>query len=228
MSAPFVPDITELTGACVEQNIRRLGQLETNFAGLVSEGQSSFLASTLLDRGEDPGALCDPRLAADSEKFKAVEDAVRVANEFRGFCFEHSKLVERAMHGKLLAVWEGLSPDEQGQLRFHCITTITRSTAEGRPSSAHADSFDGTICYFALMSTKIGTNIYPAAQVAWRDRERTQATTPQAQFLHEMDSSSSRPPALRYDDDALGAERGGGRAHAWFSDRPCAIKSLVT
>ena len=83
----FIPDIMELTGARVEENIRRLGRFEHKFAGLVSEGHSSFLASTLLDPGEGPGALCDPDLAVASNKFKAVGEAVRVADEFRGFCY---------------------------------------------------------------------------------------------------------------------------------------------
>jgi hypothetical protein len=73
---------------------------------------------------------------------------------------------------------------------------------------AHADSFDGTICLFALMANKIGTIIYPAAQVAWRDGRRTQKTTPRAQFLREMEGHTPRPGALRYNDDELGCERG--------------------
>lgn len=203
----FVPDITELTGAQVEDNIRRLGQFERNFAGLVKEGHSSFLASTLIDVGEGPGGLCD-FAHPTCNKFKATGEAVRVANEFRGFCFEQFALVERALHGKLLSVWDALTPDERAQLRFHCIMTVNRSTVSNL-KSAHADSFDGTICYFAVMSSnKVGTNIYPAAQVAWRDAKRTQTTTPQAQFLEEMEVKNARAPALRYNDDELGAERG--------------------
>ena len=275
-SMAFVPDITELTGAHVEENIRRLGRLETNFAGLlavtltvtlgvtptggatvtqggatgtvvsyaagslvltvtagtfaagvldndavtsgenvasVSANVTSFLASTLLDPGEGPGAFCDYQLAAaESTKFKAVDEAVQVANEFRGFCFDQFTMVERSMHGKLMAVWESLTKEEQAQLRFHSIMTVNRSTASDE-GSHHADSFDGTICCFALMSNKIGTKIYPGAQVTqvtWEEGQNPEPTTPQSQFVEEMkvgcDGPRQRPAALRY--NSVGPERG--------------------
>jgi hypothetical protein len=203
----FDPDITELIGARVERNIRRLASFETNFAGLVGEGHSLFFASTLLLPGQGPGALCDPSLATTSNAFQAIGEAKRVENEFRGFCFEQFKMVERSMHGKLLTVWEGLTLEERGQVRFHSIMTVTRSTVS-HLDEAHADSYDGTICCFALMSNKIGTNIYPGAQVAWRDAHRTVPTSPRAQFLHEMEGRHARPAALRYNNTELGPERG--------------------
>jgi hypothetical protein len=206
---PFNADITELTGWHVEENIRRLGRFEINFKGLVGSGEKEFLASTLLDPGEGPGGLCDPAtILPTARKFKAAGKAVHVANEFGGFCLDQFRLVERSMHGKLLAVWESLTLAERQQLRFHSIMTVARSEKSGQ-ESAHADSFDGTMCCFALMSTKIGTIIYPGAQVAWRDREKTQATTPRDQFLHEMSNGAGqpRPGALRYNDGTLGPER---------------------
>ena len=36
----FRPDIIELTGFTVEENIRRLGRFENDFEGLIQEGQS--------------------------------------------------------------------------------------------------------------------------------------------------------------------------------------------
>jgi hypothetical protein len=205
----FNADITELTGGRVEENIRRLGHFEHNFAGLWKGGEKQFFGSTLLDPGEGPGGLCDPATALPAaRKFKAFGKAVEVANELGGFCFDQFRLVERSMHGKLMAVWEGLTLAEQQQLRFHSIMTVMRSEGSGE-DSAHADSFDGTICYFALMSNKIGTIIYPGAQVAWRDHACTQATTPREQFLREMGNGAEqpRPGALRYNAGQLGPER---------------------
>ena len=106
------------------------------------------------------------------------------------------------MHGKLLAIWESLTPEERMQIRFHCVMTVMRSE-ESYLSEPHADSFDGTICFFALMSNKIGTRIYPAAQLAWKDANRTEATSPCDQFFHEMRNGPSqyRPDALRYNEE---------------------------
>ena len=210
---PFNADIIELTGSKVERNIRQLGHLEANFAGLIQEGCSSFLASTLLDPGENPGALSNPELkelnSEESHKFQAVGEAKRVATEFRDFCYHQSKLIERCLHGKLLAVFEGLTEEERQQIRVHSIMTVNRSTTTQPGQAAHSDSFDGTICAFALMSNKIGTLIYPSAQVQWRNADRTQATTPRDQFLREINNSAQqlRPEALRYDNAQLGPVR---------------------
>ena len=209
----FNANIVELTGFHVERNIRQLGNFEVNFAGLIQEGQNSFVASTLLDTGEHPGALCNPGLKEvngdASHKFQAHGAAKDVADEFRDFCFHQSKLVERAIHGQLSAVFEGLTPAERQMVRFHSIMTVNRSSTTAELQDAHADSFDGTICAFALMSNKIGTLIYPAAQVQWRNTERTEATTPREQFDREMNNSANqpRPGALRYDDAQLGPVR---------------------
>ena len=68
--------------------------------------------------------------------------------------------MERALHGRLTAVWEELGAP--GALRWHFIVTIRRDT-ELDEHPIHADTFDGTMAAFALLSTKVPTPIYPRA-----------------------------------------------------------------
>jgi hypothetical protein len=230
----FSPEILELTGPKVETQIRQLQnfEFESNFAGIIS-GEANkdlkgkpvpfngpFLASSLLRPGCNPGALTDPNLKkpdtdTDDVTFKTFGLANKVRHEFRNFCAKQFALVERNVHGKLLCVLEGLTEHERQSIRFHCIMTAVRSeTSETGP--IHCDSFDGTICTFALMSNKIGTPIWPSAQLAFRvekDDEKistTIPTTPKKQFLREIKNKhpdQPRPKALRYDDSNLGPPR---------------------
>jgi hypothetical protein len=218
----FHPEILELTGPKVESQIRQLQNFESNFAGIIS-GEANkdengnpvpfngpFFASSLLRPGCNPGALNDPHLKltdTDQVTFKTHgSQANKVRFKFRDFCAKQFALVERNLHGKLLCVLEGLTEQERQSIRFHCIMTVVRSETNDE-GPKHSDSFDGTICTFALMSNKVGTPIWPSAQLAFGEFDNP--TTPKEQFEREINNNprQARPSKLGYDDNKLGPKR---------------------
>jgi hypothetical protein len=61
-------------------------------------------------------------------------------------------------------MWEALAVEERAQLQWHFIITMARDCVSIDEELIHADTFDGTMVAFALMSNKLPTPIYPAAQ----------------------------------------------------------------
>ena len=61
-------------------------------------------------------------------------------------------------------MWEAIPDDVRCNLRLHFILTVRRDAGcMGERHLVHADTFDGTMCAFGLMSTKVPTPIFPAA-----------------------------------------------------------------
>lgn len=164
------PAILELTGAEVDAQLHLLAGFEANAAGLVAAAvakapgaPTTLLSHFLLRPGAAPGSICSPALrASDTPDASFFPDghAADVAIYLRDFAARQCALVERALHGRLTAVWETLGAP--AALRWHFIVTIRRDT-ELDEHPIHADTFDGTMAAFALLSTKVPTPIYPRA-----------------------------------------------------------------
>lgn len=173
MAAPgrqLNPFIMELTGGVVDAQIRSLSSFESHAAGSVTAGYRTWVGHMFLVAGANPAAMTDSTLETgdtDSATFVTEGPAAAIGTRFRAFCARQFALVERALHGRLLAFWNSLGPDVQRALRFHAIMTMRRDTALHGPQPIHADTMDGTMLAFAVMSNKLPTPVYPAA--TWPD-----------------------------------------------------------
>ena len=161
------PAILELTGAEVDAQRHLLAGFEDNAQGLIERNPRgspmTLMSHFLLRPGASPGCICNPVLQnynTDDASFFLDGHAAEIANYLRPFAARQCALVERALHGRLTAVWEELGAP--GALRWHFIVTIRRDT-ELDEHPIHADTFDGTMAAFALLSTKVPTPIYPRA-----------------------------------------------------------------
>ena len=108
--------ITELSGGAVEASIRALAAFEYGAAGSIQSqggGPAKWTSHIFGSPGGNPGEVCSPELAAADVPGGAsfqVDDteAASIANGLRSFAVAHVALVERSIHGRLLALWEAL------------------------------------------------------------------------------------------------------------------------
>jgi hypothetical protein len=82
----------------------------------------AFLAA-----GAGPSAVCDPALeknnTAQAHWFPDGHEAEDIASIFREFSARQFAMVERALHGRLLAAWESIPAVDRPKLRWHFICT---------------------------------------------------------------------------------------------------------
>lgn len=173
--------IIELTGGEVDSQIRELARFEANAAGSIAAQTGAatgagghpacgWTSQAFLAAGCGPGAVCDPVLKSEDTAAGCWrpdadgDEAASIAIRLRRFAMTQFALVERAIHGRLLAMWEGIAEPDRAELRWHFICTIRRDAApEYGQSPIHADTFDGCMVAFALTCNKIQTPIFPAA-----------------------------------------------------------------
>eukprot|EP00049_Salpingoeca_infusionum_P020528 m.364318 g.364318 ORF g.364318 m.364318 type:complete len:330 (-) comp26567_c0_seq1:36-1025(-) len=208
------PDIIEVTGLNVESQIRQLMGLESVLEDAISalQGHSKvWFAQVLASPGCFPDVMLSPELATrDTAEcaFGSKDEELKGKPEVRQFCTQQVALVVEQLLPRLRTVWLELSEEERNALCFHAVVTIQRSEGTRIVGPIHSDSFDGTLCAFGLMSSKIGTPIYPQGQVAWvQHKERPpMRTTALSQFLEESDGTPGvcRPGKLRYDEHQIG------------------------
>ena len=108
--------IMELSGGAVEASIRALAAFEYGAAGSIQSqggGPAMWMSHIFGGPGGNPGEVCSPTFAAGDVPGGAsfhVDDAeaASIANGLRSFAVAHVALVERSIHGRLLALWEAL------------------------------------------------------------------------------------------------------------------------
>lgn len=193
-------DILEISGRAADTLARDLAAWEANAAGSIAAGNDTWVGHAFSAPGVGPAALADPSWAEGdtaSVRFLAPAPADAIAIRFRKFCAAAFGLVERNIHTRLQAAWDAVGAracgDIRPHLRWHAIMTLKRTAPEvDVPDSGcdiHADSFDGTIVCFALVSSKMGTPIFPNAQFA---------EPPLEQFVREsVGGPHCRPAAIR-------------------------------
>ena len=177
--------IIELSGGVVDSQIRALAAFETHAKGSItkqtaggdpdtqpnqqsrSAASAAWTSHAFLAPGAPPGAVCDAALEeGDTESAwwcADGEEAESIAIRLRQFAVRQFALVERAIHGRLLTLWEGIAEGDRADLRWHFICTVRRDHAPGGAGPTHADTFDGCMVAFALAANKIQTPIFPAA-----------------------------------------------------------------
>jgi hypothetical protein len=201
--------ILELTGGEVDAQLHALHAFERETAGLIAVNPDGMKLTPhfLLAPGVGPGAICNGLLqGADTAEASFLPgDAAPVAIYARRFAARQCALVERALHGRLLAVWEGIPMEERALVRWHFIVTLARETGPHGAAPIHADTFDGTMAAFALMSTKSPTPIYPRA---------TFAPPALARFVEESQGAPGhfRPDEIHVLPGAAGPRRGANPA----------------
>jgi hypothetical protein len=103
------------------------------------------------------GDTSDATFCADELEAQSIE------KRLREFTARHCAFIERSLHGRLLALWEGIPAQIRPLLRWHFIVTMRRDANDFGANPLHADTFDGTMVAFALMCNKITTPVYPSA-----------------------------------------------------------------
>lgn len=156
------PTIIELSGGDIDKQIRELSSFEQHAKASIKEGVSCWQMHALLPSGEGPGGVCHPSI--DVHPLKSDDPSAGVAIRLGSFARQQFTIVERSLHGRLMDVWTALNEDERELLQWHFIINVTRETATVGTHPIHADTFDGTIAAFALMSNKVPTPVYPAAE----------------------------------------------------------------
>ena len=164
---------------------------------------ASWTSHAFLAPGMNPGAICDPALEGADDDARIGPcwrpdgpAAESIAIMLRQFSMKQFALVERAIHGQLLALWESIG-DARKELRWHFICTMRRDAADFGKHAIHADTFDSTMVAFALTCNKIQTPIFPAAQF---DPPAVQ------QFVKAYNGQDCRPEVIRLARTADGSD----------------------
>lgn len=208
------PTIRDITGPDVDAQISTLGDFETMAAGLVARHRGAGLTLTahcLLAPGQSPGAIAQGSLqeyhADDVGPHAAIlcdGESHEVRYSLRSFAARQFALVERNIHGPLTSMWEAIPEATRCNLRLHFILTVRRdSGCMGEHNPVHADTFDGTMCAFGLMSTKVPTPIFPVATFEPSALERVVQEAAGA-------DRSTRPPEIHTSSDAGARPSRGG------------------
>jgi hypothetical protein len=170
---PLRPAILEVAGAEVEAQIRSLAGFEAGAAGMIAEGCDLWMSHCFLQPGAPSRGLSSAFGERDTAEaaWLAEGGAERIAIRLRTFCAAQAALVERQVRPRLDAAWAAIEaqlPGLRQHLRFHAIFTVRRDNrdTEMAGNAPHADTFDGTMCCFALTSNKVGTPVFPAAEFA--------------------------------------------------------------
>jgi hypothetical protein len=167
--------IIELSGGVVDAQLELLRNFENSARGAWQEQLSAdplqpakFCAHAFVAPGIMASAVCHDALERRDTDLMSFhpddESSASVFNYLRFFAARQCAMVERLLHGRLLVVWELLGT-EVANLRWHFIVTVRRDHGfdPREQNPIHADTFDGTMAAFALLSTKVPTPIYPAA-----------------------------------------------------------------
>lgn len=196
-------DIIEVTGHQVEEQIRSLAAFEKKAAGCVAKGEFGFMGHAVVSPGI-PSTAIQNLSAVDTKEVRFAcasnDPSNEIAVSFRGFCAKQFALVEEHLQVRLRRLYDELDISERELVCFHFIMTMKRYPCRKEmlaDQPIHADSFDGTICSFALMSTKMGTPIYPAGLFS---------VAPLDQFVQEsfggFGGFECRPPEIRLQTNA--------------------------
>lgn len=183
------PLITEISGS----KISNLIKLMTSFEDLINNKDGEWIGKVALEPNFP--------LIYTNQAAKKI-DSLKFSKKFREFCIEYARIVEQTIGYKIKLMKQEASDDLFNRVKL--IATVTMRRQEGsttRNGDLHADSFDGTILAFALVSSRDGTVIYPyprgRCQVSDTKESSPVSRTPLEQFERES-RSGSHPARIRW------------------------------